>query len=232
MSALSIQRSASKYLSWYCYIHVFVARTIRDNPRLYFSWPAPSSRINLFDTETRSGSVVSQLISLARLHGQLSAKTVIDRSACKYPFEYLDPVLQHKIFSASAVHSLMFTSDHLTVRRRPNGTIDVEKSQDLYLLRSFYGCKWIVDPMIITFLILIYQFMRSHTDCICVAISAVMAAIPYGALAACKAMKKESDTDMKVSRIPKYEPKFENRKVYEYTPVKYNGKMMNRWVVI
>lgn len=56
-----------------------------------------------------------------------------------------------------------------------------------------------------------------------------MAAIPYGTIAACRAMK-EWESDMKVARTPKYEPKFcsENRKVMEYTPVKYNGKLMNR----
>lgn len=55
-----------------------------------------------------------------------------------------------------------------------------------------------------------------------------MAAIPYGAFAACKAMKKDPESDLKVSRnIVTYEPKIPNRKVLEYTPVKYNGKMMN-----
>lgn len=55
-----------------------------------------------------------------------------------------------------------------------------------------------------------------------------MASIPYGAFAACKAMKKDPETDLKVSRnIAAYEPKIPNRKVLEYTPVKYNGKMMN-----
>lgn len=55
-----------------------------------------------------------------------------------------------------------------------------------------------------------------------------MAAIPYGAFAACKAMRKDMDTDLKVSRsIAAYEPKIPNRKVLEYTPVQYNSKMMN-----
>lgn len=63
-------------------------------------------------------------------------------------------------------------------------------------------------------------------DLIIVTIS-TMAAIPYGAFAACRAMKREPESDLKVSRsIPAYEPKI-NRKVLEYTPVKYNGKMMN-----
>lgn len=63
------------------------------------------------------------------------------------------------------------------------------------------------------------------------AIVFVMAAIPYGAFSACKAMKRaEPETDLKVSRNESYEPKM-NRRVLEYTPVKYNGKMMNRWVV-
>lgn len=55
-----------------------------------------------------------------------------------------------------------------------------------------------------------------------------MAAIPYGAFASCKAMRKDMDTDLKVSRsIAAYEPKIPNRKVLEYTPVQYNSKMMN-----
>lgn len=43
-----------------------------------------------------------------------------------------------------------------------------------------------------------------------------------------KALKPDQEADT-LSRTPKYEPKvFENRKILEYTPVKYNGKMMNR----
>lgn len=57
-----------------------------------------------------------------------------------------------------------------------------------------------------------------------------MAAIPYGAMAACKAMKKTPEMDLKVSTTTPasgFELKFgNNRKVLE-NPVKYNGKMMN-----
>lgn len=59
-----------------------------------------------------------------------------------------------------------------------------------------------------------------------------MAAVPYGAFAACKAARRELESDMKVSRMPKFEDnaknQFSNKKLMEYSPVKYNGKMMNR----
>lgn len=48
-----------------------------------------------------------------------------------------------------------------------------------------------------------------------------MPSIPYGAFAMSKAQKRAQEAE-----APRHEPKVFERK--EYTPVKYNGKMMNR----
>lgn len=75
---------------------------------------------------------------------------------------------------------------------------------------------------------IIYSQPLFHTHFL---IDFAMAAIPYGAFAACRAMKSDPEkANLKICRSNSaaYEPKIPNRKVLEYTPVKYNGKMMNR----
>lgn len=62
-----------------------------------------------------------------------------------------------------------------------------------------------------------------------------MASLPQGAFAACK-LRQKDPADMKVSRLPKHggnedaKSHYANKKLMEYTPVKYNGKLMNRLV--
>lgn len=62
---------------------------------------------------------------------------------------------------------------------------------------------------------------------------AKMAALPQGAFAACKLRDMHNDRDMTIARMKtvgdKSDPKnlFENKKQLEYSPAKYNGKLMN-----
>lgn len=120
----------------------------------------------------------------------------------------------------------MFTRDKAV--RGAQGIVVIKEAADelpetACLLWALFGCEFCCRLCLCPALLMrIVVFL----DLIIVTIS-TMAAIPYGAFAACRAMKREPESDLKVSRsIPAYEPKI-NRKVLEYTPVKYNGKMMN-----